>query len=211
MVPSPFVDTLIVAAGVAYPGYRTFKALQSAEGAAGSDPAAGTPAELKRWLRHWAVMAFFRSGEKVSDRALWWAPFYQELKLAFVLVLVHAQGGAGAGHLYSSYLAPFLARHEGTIDRLLEAGKARARELGAAAWRTVREAGRSQVASIMAYAHELQRSQEEDERRAAAAGGGKDADLLTPMPYAHIEELSPSTRGGTGGAIPYIKASPWSA
>lgn len=205
MVPSPFVDTLIVAAGVAYPGYRTFKALQAADGAAGSDPHAGSVAELKRWLRHWAVMAFFRSTERVGDRALWWAPLYQELKLAFVLVVVHAQGGAGAGHLYSSYLAPFLARHEKTIDRFLEATRERARELGEAAWRSVREAGKSQVASIMAYAHELQRSQEEDARRIA---GDKDPDLLTPMPYAHIEELTPSTRGG---GVPYIKASPWSA
>eukprot|EP00163_Fabomonas_tropica_P025856 TRINITY_DN455_c0_g1_i5.p1 TRINITY_DN455_c0_g1~~TRINITY_DN455_c0_g1_i5.p1 ORF type:complete len:174 (+),score=28.32 TRINITY_DN455_c0_g1_i5:199-720(+) len=100
-----YVSSLgLTAAGILYPAYRSFKALER--------PGAEDDA---MWLTYWIVFAFFTLFECIADRFIFWIPFYYELKFLFVMWLQLPQT-QGAKHLYEDKIRPFLSEREESID-----------------------------------------------------------------------------------------------
>ncbi|QRW12023.1 TB2/DP1, HVA22 family domain-containing protein [Ceratobasidium sp. AG-Ba] len=79
-------------------------------------PAYGS--ERKRWLEYWAVMAFVLSAEYAAEWLVSWFPGYWLFKSIFLLWLVAPQT-QGASFVFHTFLAPYLAQHEGEIDSYL--------------------------------------------------------------------------------------------
>eukprot|EP00887_Chlorella_sp_A99_P005768 scaffold1.g5768.t1 len=80
------------AAGVVYPAYASFKAVEAlatSEGAGQQDLERQRNArwQAAKWLCYWGVYGVLTVAERVLDRALPWVPYYQTIKLAFLLWL----------------------------------------------------------------------------------------------------------------------------
>ncbi|PRP78442.1 snoRNP pseudouridylase box H/ACA snoRNP complex protein Gar1 [Planoprotostelium fungivorum] len=96
-------------AGMAYPVYASFKAIESTE-----------TTDDTQWLTYWVVFSkslirFFTLLESVSDRIAFWFPFYYELKLIALVALQLPQFRL-ASVLYENYIRPFFKKHEAEID-----------------------------------------------------------------------------------------------
>eukprot|EP01023_Acetabularia_acetabulum_P056747 TRINITY_DN658_c1_g1_i1.p1 TRINITY_DN658_c1_g1~~TRINITY_DN658_c1_g1_i1.p1 ORF type:complete len:179 (-),score=21.02 TRINITY_DN658_c1_g1_i1:433-930(-) len=89
--------------GVLYPGYQSFRAIESA----GSK-------DDTQWLTYWVVYAFVHAIEDVVIFVLEWIPFYYEFKLLFLLWLSIPQF-QGATLLYTEFVKPFLIAHKDQI------------------------------------------------------------------------------------------------
>ncbi|QRV97486.1 TB2/DP1, HVA22 family domain-containing protein [Ceratobasidium sp. AG-Ba] len=94
-----------------YPAYGVYKALQRRPPSLEEQQA--QEAERKRWLEYWAVMAFVLSTEYAAE-----FPGYWLFKSIFLLWLVAPQT-QGASFVFHTFLAPYLAQHEGEIDSYL--------------------------------------------------------------------------------------------
>jgi len=90
-----------------YPAYMSFKTLEREN-----------DAELAYWLTYWVVYALFIMFEVVADRLLYWMPWYNPLKLLF-LIWCFLPVTRGCGFLYSHCVRPLLHAHEERIDRAL--------------------------------------------------------------------------------------------
>jgi len=97
----------LTVAGIMYPAYRSFKALER--------PGAEDDA---MWLTYWIVFACFTLFETIADKFIFWIPFYYELKFAFVMYLQLPQT-QGAKKLYDDHIKPYLEQQEGVIDEHL--------------------------------------------------------------------------------------------
>jgi len=86
------------------PMYQTYKILQKEE-------------ELKEMLYYWAVTAAFSFIVFYTDMFLSWFPFYNELKLFYVILSTQTQF---TKFMYGSYLQPFLLSKETEIDRAVD-------------------------------------------------------------------------------------------
>ncbi|KAI8811665.1 TB2/DP1, HVA22 family-domain-containing protein [Cladochytrium replicatum] len=104
-------NVICIAAGATFPAYISFKVLQS-----------GDPGLIQQWLTFWTVNGWYLTAQLISDYTLFWIPFYNQTKIAFVLWLVFFHG---ATFLYLFHLQPFLVQHERRIDGVL----ARSRDL----------------------------------------------------------------------------------
>jgi receptor expression-enhancing protein 5/6 len=111
-----FARPLCMLAGLLYPAYKSFKALET--------PA---PEDDRQWLTYWVIMAFFTFIEYFADSFLFWLPFYYEAKLAFILWLQLPQFN-GARWLYETHLQPMLKQHEAHIDEHIASVGATARQ-----------------------------------------------------------------------------------
>ena len=58
-------------------------------------------------------------GVQIADRFIFFLPMYSEAKVAFVVCLWHPRT-TWALYVYSSWLAPFLSKHEPEIDRRID-------------------------------------------------------------------------------------------
>ncbi|XP_074558036.1 HVA22-like protein k [Curcuma longa] len=93
--------------GIGLPLYSTFKAIENKN-----------QNEREKWLLYWAVYGSFSLVEAVSDKVLYWCPFYYQIKFA-CLVWLQFPSGHGSKYLYARYLRPFLQKHQDTLDHLL--------------------------------------------------------------------------------------------
>jgi len=85
---------------------------------------------------YWLVLAVYTVLVQICDRFVFWLPMYCEAKVAFVTYLWHPRT-QGAIYIYETFVSPFLAKHEGEIDRRIEetrssVGDVAARHVGAA-------------------------------------------------------------------------------
>ena len=74
---------------------------------------------MRGWCIYWTVMALYTTCVQVSDRFVFWLPMYSEAKVAFVVYLWHPRT-QGALYVYDAFVAPFLAKHETSIDRHID-------------------------------------------------------------------------------------------
>ncbi|WOL13047.1 HVA22-like protein k isoform X1 [Canna indica] len=93
--------------GIGLPIYSTFKAIENKN-----------RNEQEKWLLYWAVYGSFSLVEVLSDKVLYWLPFYYHIKFA-CLVWLQFPSGHGSKYLYGKYLQPFLRKHQAKLDRLL--------------------------------------------------------------------------------------------
>jgi|TARA_B100001540_G_scaffold184319_1_gene162492 receptor expression-enhancing protein 1/2/3/4 len=68
---------------------------------------------------YWTVMGVYTVGVQIADRFIFFLPMYSEAKVAFVVCLWHPRT-TWALYVYSSWLAPFLSKHEPEIDRRID-------------------------------------------------------------------------------------------
>ncbi|GJP44324.1 hypothetical protein CLOM_g3704 [Closterium sp. NIES-68] len=99
--------------GVGFPVFRSFKAIEE-----------GSQADRNRCLAYWSVYGCFRVVETITDKIISWLPFYQHVKLLFLLWLQlpstsSSRPATGAGRLYASHLRPLLLRYRRHIDTWL--------------------------------------------------------------------------------------------
>ena len=94
------------AVGVIYPAYRSFRAIESEQGA-----------DDKKWLTYWLVFAFISFIDNFAQFILVYIPFYFILKLIFLLYLF-LPITEGAEAIYERYLLPFYKKYEGHLDEI---------------------------------------------------------------------------------------------
>lgn len=93
--------------GFGFPTYKTYVLLESkAESTA-----------LKGCLTYWIVFGIFTLTEGVIDALLSWVPLYSIARVAFQ-VWLFTHNFAGALIVYTSAVAPLLAKVDGFIDLL---------------------------------------------------------------------------------------------
>jgi len=99
---------LLLVSTVAYPAYRTFKAVESKDATT-----------MARWLQYWMLFAVFSTFEGILDLIGAYLPLYYETKLCFMLWLV-VDRFEGASVLYQKYASPLLLKYQEPIDGQLK-------------------------------------------------------------------------------------------
>lgn len=97
----------MITAGVLIPAFSTFKSLRNK-----------TQQNRLIWLRYWVVFSLFYSSRLITDIFLFWLPFYNIIKILFILWLSSSRA-AGAQVLYFYAVDPILRGHEAAIDRII--------------------------------------------------------------------------------------------
>lgn len=115
---------LIMVVGYAYPAYKCFKCVEM------NRP---DVEQLRFWCQYWIIIAVVTVLERLGDTFVSWLPLYSEAKLAFIIYL-WCPKTLGTTYVYSSFLRPLVATHEGDIDRNLNELTTRAVDMLAYYW-----------------------------------------------------------------------------
>jgi len=97
--------------GFVYPIYGSFRALKSPD-----------TTDDALWLTYWVVFGFFSLIESATDVLFFWIPFYNFVKMAF-LIYLYAPQTKGANHIFNNIINPFLQKHERDIDNYVAQGE----------------------------------------------------------------------------------------
>lgn len=98
---------LTVVLTVAYPAYRSIKALESK----GDD-------DDKIWLTYWCVFGIFSLLDEFGGIILSLIPFYFYIKLAFFIWMMHPST-QGSTIVYNSVLKPLLEKNKDKIEKFI--------------------------------------------------------------------------------------------
>jgi len=93
-----------LAVGMLYPAYSSFKAVHTKN-----------VKDYVKWMMYWIVFAVFLFVEAITDLCCSWLPFYNELKMVFVLWMI-APVTRGSTVLYRKLVHPQLVKREKDID-----------------------------------------------------------------------------------------------
>lgn len=124
MVGSLITRAVIMAVGYVYPAYKCFKCVEMNR----SDVE-----QLRFWCQYWMIIAIVTVLERLGDAFVSWLPLYSEAKLAFIVYLWHPRT-MGTMYVYSTFLRPLVANHEGDIDRNLNEMATRVGDLVSHYW-----------------------------------------------------------------------------
>ncbi|GAA0160899.1 membrane traffic protein [Lithospermum erythrorhizon] len=102
------VRTACCSVGIVLPVYSTFKAIEGRD-----------QDEQQKWLLYWAAYGSFSVVELFTDKFLYWFPLYYHMKFAF-LVWLQLPTVDGAKQLYANHLRPFLLKHQGRLDQVVD-------------------------------------------------------------------------------------------
>ncbi|KAJ8348395.1 hypothetical protein SKAU_G00269840 [Synaphobranchus kaupii] len=105
--------TVVLAFGILYPAYSSYKAVKTKN-----------VKEYVKWMMYWIVFAIFTTAETVTDLVLSWFPFYFELKIAFVIWLLSPYT-KGSSVLYRKFVHPTLSKKEKEIDEYISQARDR--------------------------------------------------------------------------------------
>ncbi|RKP35650.1 TB2/DP1, HVA22 family-domain-containing protein, partial [Dimargaris cristalligena] len=103
-----------------YPAYASYKALKVSH----------NEALLTHWLTYWIVIGVFTGVEFVTDTFIFWLPFYNIFKMAFVVWLMLPQT-QGSTYIYNTVIRPWLVQHEAEIDQYLHRAETKAKSKSA--------------------------------------------------------------------------------
>ena len=73
------------------------------------------------WLTYWVIFSLFSVLESVASFLVSWIPFYNVLKLMFLLWLLLPRF-KGASKLYQALVQPIIRKHESKIDQSISQG-----------------------------------------------------------------------------------------
>ncbi|MCO5557004.1 hypothetical protein L7F22_010559 [Adiantum nelumboides] len=124
MMGSLITRALIMVVGYVYPAYKCFKCVEM------NRP---DVEQLRFWCQYWIIVAVVTVLERLGDTFVSWLPLYSEAKLAFIIYL-WCPKTLGTTYVYSSFLRPLVATHEGDIDRNLNEMTTRAVDAIAVYW-----------------------------------------------------------------------------
>jgi len=103
-IKSLIAQGLTILVGCIYPSYGCFKAIKSND-----------KEEQVRWLTYWIVYGVYSLVEFLAWPIFRYVPFYFEIKLALLIVLLHPRTD-GAARIYRKFLKPSLDAAEKQID-----------------------------------------------------------------------------------------------
>eukprot|EP00043_Microstomoeca_roanoka_P008037 m.77657 g.77657 ORF g.77657 m.77657 type:complete len:238 (+) comp14075_c0_seq1:275-988(+) len=88
--------------GTVYPGYMSFKAIESKE-----------KDDDTQWLVYWVVFAVFSLAEPFVDALMWWLPVYYLLKLTVLIACMYPDRKHNLSYvLYYRFIRRFLVHHQ---------------------------------------------------------------------------------------------------
>ncbi|XP_061368398.1 HVA22-like protein i [Gastrolobium bilobum] len=125
MMGSFVSKALLLVFGYSLPAYECFKTVDK------SKP------EIERlvfWCQYWIVVAFLTVVGGLGDTFISWVPLYNEAKLAFFVYLWYSKT-EGSIHLYSSFIRPYMVKHEKEINDSLSELRVKATDIVGFAWR----------------------------------------------------------------------------
>lgn len=132
---------VIMLLGYVYPAYECFKVVER------NRPEVEN---LKFWCQYWIIIAVLTVFERVADVFVSWVPMYCEAKLFFIIYLWYPKT-LGTTYVYSTFLQPFVARHEADIDRQLNELMTRAGDLAFLWWQRGSVYVQARFYEILAY------------------------------------------------------------
>lgn len=105
IAPRSFTDKVLypgfkILFTIIYPAYRSFKAVRNKN-----------LKEYLKWLVFWIVYALFTCIELVTDALLPWFPFYNEIKVIFLIWLL-GPSSRGSMKIYKNIIHPLLVSRE---------------------------------------------------------------------------------------------------
>jgi hypothetical protein len=105
IAPRSFTDKVLypgfkILFTIIYPAYRSFKAVRNKN-----------LKEYLKWLVFWIVYALFTCIELVTDALLPWFPFYNEIKVIFLIWLL-GPSSRGSMKIYKNIIHPILVSRE---------------------------------------------------------------------------------------------------
>jgi len=105
IAPRSFTDKVLypgfkILFTIIYPAYRSFKAVRNKN-----------LKEYLKWLVFWIVYALFSCLELVTDALLPWFPFYNEIKVIFLIWLL-GPSSRGSMKIYKNIIHPILVSRE---------------------------------------------------------------------------------------------------
>ncbi|KAI9888890.1 MAG: hypothetical protein M1814_006179 [Vezdaea aestivalis] len=103
-----------------------------------------TPASTTPWLTYWLIHALLLFLESWTSWLLSYFPFYSWIRLGLHIWLVLPQT-QGAQQLYTTYVSPFLSRHESDIERAIGNAHDHIKAFGWASLRSIIDAVRVHV------------------------------------------------------------------
>ncbi|CAK9195684.1 unnamed protein product [Sphagnum troendelagicum] len=134
MMGSFLTRGIIMLLGYVYPAYECFKIVERKK---------PDLEHLRFWCQYWIIIAVLTVSERVGDVLVSWVPMYSEAKLAFFIYLWYPRS-KGTTCVYTTFLQPFVSRHELDIDQNLNELRTRAGEMAVMWW---------QRGSVYAQAH----------------------------------------------------------
>ncbi|KAH7447176.1 hypothetical protein KP509_01G095300 [Ceratopteris richardii] len=141
MMGSLITRALIMVVGYVYPAYKCFKCVEM------NRPDID---QLRFWCQYWIIIAIVTVLERLGDTFVSWLPLYSEAKLAFIIYL-WCPKTLGTTYVYSSFLRPLVASHEGDIDRHLSELSTRAMDILAHYWQNGSVYAQSKFMEILRY------------------------------------------------------------
>jgi receptor expression-enhancing protein 5/6 len=104
--------------GTVYPSYQSFKAIETS-----------AKDDDKKWLTYWVIFASLQNLEFFSGYIVFWIPFYQPLRLAFLIWCMLPIPSNGSKIIYDQVIKKFFLTQKDKIDGV---GAAAAKAAGAA-------------------------------------------------------------------------------
>nr|GMD88054.1 putative HVA22-like protein G [Ipomoea batatas] len=132
-------SSLVLILGYAYPALECFKSVEKNR---------VDIAELRFWCQYWIIVALVRVLESIGDLSVSWMPMYTEAKLALFIYLWHPKT-KGTTYIYEALLRPFVAKHEGDIDRRFWEFRAKAWDLAIYYWHNCTELGQAKILDMV--------------------------------------------------------------
>ncbi|RMZ56442.1 hypothetical protein APUTEX25_004665 [Auxenochlorella protothecoides] len=113
-----FVARLVMSVvGYLYPAYSCYIALQELNAE-----------RMVLWCKFWCIMGCLSAAMPIVDIFLFWFPFYNEMKLVFVVFLWYPGKHAGlclkgTDYVWGSYVEPYMAAHREVFDQTVAASQ----------------------------------------------------------------------------------------
>ena len=187
--------------GTLYPGYGTFKALESRN-----------VRDVKQWLAYWIVHAAVRGGEfAVGGAVRGVLPFYNVCKLALIAWLVHPRH-RGALYCYSTFVRPYLVKHQRDIDNgLSHAHDVVSARTRAVSERTLQWLEQKKKETVEYVTHELKKAAVEtiagnSEAAQLEARGDDRPGAANGTPESALNKSSRDNQSGGEGSTPVSKS-----
>ncbi|XP_071713398.1 HVA22-like protein i [Rutidosis leptorrhynchoides] len=155
-----------------YPAYECFKNIEKNKPDVDS---------LRFWCQYWIIIALLTVWDSFGDAFVSWLPLYSEVKVVICVYLWYPKT-KGTIYIYSTFVKPYLLKHEGDIDRTIAELKTRAGDSASLYIQRVLAYGQTRAVEIvqLVMTQSLQRAQpapataSDNKASAAVSGSGED-------------------------------------
>lgn len=163
-----------------YPAYECFKNIEK------NKPDVDG---LRFWCQYWIIIAIMTVWDPFGDALVSWLPMYSETKLVLCVYLWYPKT-KGTIYIYSTFVKPYLLKHESEIDRTLSELKTRAGDSASLYIQRVLVYGQTRAVEIiqLVMTQSLQRPQPAPAAAAPAQQGTQTAQPASPAASGGTED-----------------------